>query len=335
MIGLLLSHIGQVGILEGGKILSDYHLVSVKTSVGIAGIRQKPQTDLKPLRIFDNGTVLLVQKQQNEKNWVQVISAIDKMALSVLNPSVWIHESQILKEGKIGYIISSDGFANGRSEPSSDGNVVRKLLTGSLVQINSEKDDWYWIDRFATPDKGVQGYIPKEYVVGLNTSAHPLLTVPYRSQLDNSYDPTGTCGITSASMLFAFWGKEIRADQLYQVYGKETGQSPETLANLYKTVLGSRAQVTKTYNGTFDEIKSLIRLGQPVVTHGYFTKPGHIVVVIGYTPMGFVVHDPYGNWLGGYEYDTSVSGKGLTYSYSDLRTVMSHDGDVWYSSVRM
>jgi len=163
-------------------------------------------------------------------------------------------------------------------------------------------------------------------------TANPL-TVPYFYQYFNTYEPSGTCGITSASMLLNYYNKGVTPDGLYTRFGKAQGQSPEGLAYIYSQYgLSSRS----TYAGTEAMIKRQIDAGRPVVIHGWFTGPGHILVVIGYNSTGWVVNDPSGLWAGcygcGYPNRTSTNGRGVTYSYSSVRTVAGPDGNYWLST---
>jgi uncharacterized protein YvpB len=162
-------------------------------------------------------------------------------------------------------------------------------------------------------------------------TANPL-TVPYFYQYNNFYEPSATCGLTSAAMLLNYYSKGVTPDGLYTRFGKAQGQSPEGLASIYSQY-GLVSRSTRT--GTEAMIKRQIDAGRPVVVHGWFTD-GHILVIIGYNSTGFVVNDPSGLWAGcykcGYPNRTSTNGRGITYSYSSMRTAISVDGDIWLST---
>lgn len=163
-------------------------------------------------------------------------------------------------------------------------------------------------------------------------TANPL-SVPYFYQYNNFYEPAATCGLTSAAMLLNYYSKGVTPDGLYTRFGKAAGQTPEGLANVYAAYgLASRS----TRAGTEAMIRRQIDAGRPVVVHGWFTSAGHIVVIIGYNSTGWVVNDPSGRWAGcyacGYPNRTSTNGRGVTYSYSSMRSVISTDGDIWLST---
>ncbi len=160
------------------------------------------------------------------------------------------------------------------------------------------------------------------------------IAAPYAYQYFNQHEPGATCGVTSASMVLRFWGKPTSADQLYVQYGKSAGQSPEGLVGLYQA-LGLTGRSTRA--GSFAMIKRQLDAGRPVIVHGWFTAPGHILVVVGYNPRGFILNDPAGLWRGcvacGYDGSrTSTNGNGALYTYGQFRAAVGADGDIWLSS---
>lgn len=159
------------------------------------------------------------------------------------------------------------------------------------------------------------------------------LGIPYRSQLDNFYNPTGACNVTSIAMCLDFLRVPRRnrsgqyEDELYE-YAIAKGYSRWDPYDLAKIVRDYGAQDYYTENATIDDVQDWLASGNPAVIHGYFTSFGHIIVAAGYDSEGFFVHDPYGEWFPG-GYDTSVSGSYLHYSYRLIRSVCMADGDFW------
>jgi len=162
-------------------------------------------------------------------------------------------------------------------------------------------------------------------------STNPI-SAPYYYQYNNSYEPGSTCGITSAAMLLRYWGKSTTPDQLYINYGKAQGQSPGSLASLYRA-FGLEAKSSSV--GTEAQIKAHLDAGRPVVVHGWFTNAGHVVLLVGYDSTGWYVNDPAGKWAGcagcGYPGSTSTNGRAVHYSYSSVRAAMGVNGDIWMS----
>jgi len=159
------------------------------------------------------------------------------------------------------------------------------------------------------------------------------LNVPYKSQLDNWYNPTGSCNVTSLAMCLEFLGSARKSkqgqfeDELYQ-YAERNGLSrhdPYDLARIVK-VYGCNDDFTE--NATIEEVQDWLAAGKPVVIHGYFTSFGHIVVLVGYDENGFLVHDPYGEWFPD-GYRTDLNGAYLNYSYRLIRKTCMHDGSFW------
>jgi uncharacterized protein YvpB len=159
------------------------------------------------------------------------------------------------------------------------------------------------------------------------------IETPYYYQYDNANEGWATCGVTSAAMLLGSFGMDLTPDDLYRLYGKAQGQSPERLAVIYREQLGHGEW---TRQGTRDLIRYHIDGGRPVVIHTYFTGSGHVVLIVGYDSEGFIFHDPAGRWAGcarcGYPGSTSTNGRYVTYSYGSLTgEIIGYDGDVWMS----
>ena len=163
-------------------------------------------------------------------------------------------------------------------------------------------------------------------------SARTLTSTPYRYQYANAYDPAGTCGVTSASMVLGHHGVTVTPDQLYQRFGVAQGQSPGGLVALYRAY---GLYGVSTYTGTFEQLRRFIDDGLPVVVHGDFTPSGHIVVIVGYDAGGFIVHDPSGRWdgalRGSYAGRTAANGRLVRYPLTALDNVIGPSGRVWMS----
>lgn len=160
------------------------------------------------------------------------------------------------------------------------------------------------------------------------------LDVPYFTQLDNEQNPHGSCNVTSVSMCIVYLGHSSTGanggqleDELYS-YCLNNGlsrHSPTDLAKLIQ-IYGYKDDFQE--DAKWGDVKKWLAAGNPCIVHGWFTRSGHIVTIIGYNEKGWIIHDPYGEW---YEwgYDTSVSGKALTYSYGMMKEICGSDGDLW------
>ncbi|NJR66630.1 MAG: C39 family peptidase [Leptolyngbyaceae cyanobacterium CRU_2_3] len=166
------------------------------------------------------------------------------------------------------------------------------------------------------------------------------LTLPYKSQLDNALNPTGACNVTSFAMVMTYLQTQRKLgvgqleDELYR-YMENNGLSrwdPDDLA----TMARAYGLVDNfTMRGTLSDMRKAIAQGSPCIIHGYFTSFGHIVVVHGYDPSGFFVHDPYGKWtLSGYRND--LSGENLYYPNALIQAKCSPEGEdyIWLHRIR-
>lgn len=159
------------------------------------------------------------------------------------------------------------------------------------------------------------------------------LEVPYRSQIDNFFNPTGACNVTSLAMCFDFLKIPRRQqagqfeDELYQ-YAIDQGYSRHDPLDLRQIAADYGAVDFFTEWGTIERCQQHLARGLPCIVHGYFTSFGHIIVVVGYDSEGFLVHDPYGEWFKD-GYDTEASGAYLHYSYGLIERTCIPDGQFW------
>ena len=161
--------------------------------------------------------------------------------------------------------------------------------------------------------------------------AKAALEIPYFYQYENRNEPGGTCGVTSMAMVLGALMPENKKtpDELYVKFGKAAGQSPERISETFRS-LGLSAKGTRT--GTRAQMKAHLDAGRLIVTHGYFTTEGHVVAVVGHNAKGWIVNDPAGIYLECY--NCKARGKGVVYAFgSKGDTVLSTDGDVWFTAV--
>lgn len=159
------------------------------------------------------------------------------------------------------------------------------------------------------------------------------IKVPYKSQLDDWYNPTGLCNITSIASCLEFLYACRRSnygefeDELYE-YALTQGYSRHNPYDLVKIVrdYGCR-DIFKTH-ATIEEVQEWLIAGNPVAIHSYFTSFGHLVVGVGFDNEGLFIHDPYGEWFST-GYRTDLSGAYLHYSYRLIRNVCMPDGGFW------
>jgi hypothetical protein len=163
----------------------------------------------------------------------------------------------------------------------------------------------------------------------------------YKSQLDNMYNPTGSCNVTSQAMGLC-WGGVPRTlngnqleDELYN-FLIDNGYSrhyPYDLARgtnefRQKYFSDNKTCVVLKTNATWEEIEKHIKSGKPCVVHGWFTNSGHIVTIVGVTDSGWIVNDPYGEWFY-WGYDTNKTGEQVEYSKTLINETCGPDGTIW------
>ncbi|WP_428818466.1 C39 family peptidase [Microbulbifer sp. MCCC 1A16149] len=167
-------------------------------------------------------------------------------------------------------------------------------------------------------------------------------SIPYWSQLDNYYDPYGTCSVTSLAMITDYFGITDPSDNGRSpdyIYERFNGvlQTVSALKSGFNTLAqeaGSPIRNVGKENGTIAELRALASQGVPTIIHGWFTQPGHIMVVTGFDGEYYTVNDPFGQWnlqkWG--SYDTSVSGEGQRYPKDAFEYAINDNGtgdDLW------
>lgn len=166
------------------------------------------------------------------------------------------------------------------------------------------------------------------------------LTIPYLTQLDNRYEPLGTCNTTSVAMVMKHYGiqgdgSEVQLeDQLTKLCWSNgwDRHNPNDMVKLFET---KSLKDRFTIHASWDEIRRWLEDGKPCIVHGYFTRSGHIVVLRGFDDAAyngrgaFLVNDPNGEWNEwGYDHGAG-RGNGALYSFSLMNRLCSPDGQLW------
>lgn len=155
------------------------------------------------------------------------------------------------------------------------------------------------------------------------------INVPYLSQLDNEYNPCGSCNVTSAAMILNWAGIPTDPDNLYDEM-LVRGLSRHSPYDLAVMIEDKGAVDTFVPNASINDIIKHLDRGNPVIVHGYFTGFGHIIVIKGYENKDFICHDPYGEWFAsGYRTNEGrYYGKDIRYSFRMIDD-LCNDGGIW------
>ncbi|WP_237065288.1 C39 family peptidase [Microbulbifer guangxiensis] len=166
--------------------------------------------------------------------------------------------------------------------------------------------------------------------------------VPYWQQTENYYDPYGTCSVTSLAMVtdyFGFTDPSVNGrspDYLYEELGGvlQTVPDLEWGFNEMARRAGSGKRALSKTNGTIDELRTAVSSGKLAIVHGWFTPPGHIMVVTDFDGEYYTVNDPFGQWdlVKWGSYNSSVSGEGIRYPKDAFEYAINDNGtgdDLW------
>lgn len=150
------------------------------------------------------------------------------------------------------------------------------------------------------------------------------LSVPYFSQLNNKYQPQGTCNVTSVAMCLYYYGirtarrsKQLE-DELFELVQRK-GWDRHVHDHLRLVFLEYGIYDVFKTDATWNEVKAHLANGNPVIYSGQLTRSGHIVVLRGYDETGFFVNDPYGEYFDS-GYRTDLTGENLKYSYNLVKS---------------
>lgn len=154
------------------------------------------------------------------------------------------------------------------------------------------------------------------------------LSVPYHSQRNNKYAPSGSCLHTSLAMCLNYLGKDTNKDDKLQledeIYEKMLARD---IPRGYHDLIG--ALVTKNYgvsckfdtNTPFKSLRAHLSKGFPGYISAKYTRSGHITAVCGYNypERYWLINDPWGNYNKGYKNDHN--GKMVKYSFDTIASV--------------
>jgi Peptidase_C39 like family len=171
-------------------------------------------------------------------------------------------------------------------------------------------------------DDGVK--IIGEYKVGDKLPEKVNLPIPYFSQLNNQFQPTKTCNVTSVAMCLNYFGirpknpNQQLEDELFN-FVESKGWDKYTHDDLRKLFLEYGVFDKFKMEASWDEVKVHLANKKPVIISGKFTSSGHIIVLRGYDETGFWVNDPNGEFFHS-GYRTDLAGENLHYSYKLLQS---------------
>lgn len=236
-------------------------------------------------------------------------------------------------------------FAAGQKLELTYFEPVRKHLVLTLSKEMQGSSVWYAFSEHVKVTGGEELKVkapPADEKPSLAPTTPPnavKLNVPYKSQRDNFNNPDGSCNVTSLAMCLEFLSIPKRRsdvafeDELYE-YALDHNLDRKDPYDLAEIVRDYKAKDAFDAHASINAVKKWLAAGNPVVTHGYFTGSGHIVVLVGYDEKGFLVHDPFGEWYAsGYDRNApgaaDTKGKFLHYSYGLIEETCCTDNQFW------
>lgn len=219
-----------------------------------------------------------------------------------------------------------------------DVELIQSDQYHAFARLSSGGFAWVFMPHFQIPD-GVKLNATTQVVKPITPPTQVNLPIPFLCQRDNQHNWSGSCNVTSLAMANVYLGINPAVD----------AQGNQLEDRLYNWMTSRGMQVGSPWDmaecarawgmhddfdpakSTWKRAKEWLAAKQPIVCHGWFTKPGHIVVLRGYDDNkgGFYVNDPWGEWFAsGYAHGTN-RGNNLLYSYKMMRDLCGNDGDIW------
>jgi hypothetical protein len=170
-----------------------------------------------------------------------------------------------------------------------------------------------------------------EYKLGDKLPEEVNLPITWFSQLNNKFQPTKTCNVTTVAMCLYYYGirpknrNQQLEDELFQ-FVESKGWDKYTHEHLRRLFIEYGVFDKFKMDATWDEVKTHLANQNPVILPGQFTSSGHIIVLRGYDAKGFWVNDPNGEFFHS-GYRTDLTGENLHYSYQLVRSKSMNDAD--------
>ena len=168
-----------------------------------------------------------------------------------------------------------------------------------------------------------------------------ILKVPYYNQRANDDDPLGRKGDTQCySTVMAMWTSYLTSNNVStKEYNKTRSKyGSSTSASAQQKALKDYGIESKLQTGVqgYNNLKKEIDDGYPVPLGMKYTGSGHWAMLTGYSPLGWIVHDPFGqlgkggNWIKKNSQDSKTEGVGKSYLMKkDVFQDQSPENDIW------
>ena len=199
-----------------------------------------------------------------------------------------------------------------------------------------------------------EGGMVKAFHLGMKVAGHnptqrwqefeqggKVLTVPYYNQRANDDDPLGRKGDTQCySTVMAMWTSYLTKNNVStKEYNKTRSKyGSSTSASAQEKALKDYGIESKLQTGVqgYDVLKKEIDDGYPVPLGLKYTGSGHWAMLTGYSPLGWIVHDPFGqlgkggNWIKKNAQGSKTDGVGKSYLMTrDIFQNQSPEDDIW------
>lgn len=290
----------------------------------------------KPLRDF-----YLFVFSQGFKAIGETVSFVIKNAKRLMDPGSM---AQGFADILTGNIFDFDKM----NEPREDKNNKKKAAGGPVFV------PFHTMSTSVRDAQFAEGGVVKAFELGMKVAGHnptqrlqefqqggKVLTVPYYNQRANDDDPLGRKGDTQCySTVMAMWTSYLTSNNVStKEYNKTRSKyGSSTSASAQQKALKDYGIESKLQTGVegYDVLKKEIDDGYPVPLGMKYTGSGHWAMLTGYSPLGWIVHDPFGqlgkggNWIKKNSQSSKTDGVGKSYLMTrDIFQDQSPEDDIW------
>lgn len=341
------------------KIAQGYITIDANQITGVGNFSVKfntPGEIYTKVKVYDTSGKLLVQRQGLYADRIDfslptpTISSIRYTTLPLYvneneNLEVVLEEKSLTSVNRTYYLevyaVRSNGewkIAEGYLTIPSGRSTATKNFTvkfnspGSIytkVKVYDGNDGRFLTQRQGTYPDSIQSQV----------TSQPSGTVPYYNQYENYAYPGSTCNLTSVAMMLDYFGItkpgintgrwRRTPDYLISRFGGPIYDA-SGLAWAFNTIAKEKGSNVRMYTkfGTVADMRAELAKGRPIIVQGWYTRSGHVLVVISFDGTYYTCNDPAGTW-NEYKYGGYINrmGKYVKYHRSNFEKASIDDGD--------
>ncbi|MFN3328769.1 MAG: C39 family peptidase, partial [Fervidobacterium pennivorans] len=341
------------------KIAQGYITIASNQTTGVANFSVRfnaPGEIYTKVKVYDTNGKLLVQRQGlypdridfslpaptinsikyttlplyvNENENLEVV--LEERSFTNVNRNYYLEVYAVRSNGEWKIATGYLTIPSGRSTATKN-FTVRFNSPGSIytkIKVYDGSDGRFLTQRQGNYPDNIQSQV----------TSQPSGTVPYYNQYENYAYPGSTCNLTSVAMMLDYFGItkpgintggwSRTPDYLISRFGGPIYDA-SGLDWAFNTIAKEKGSSVRMYTklGTVSDMRAELAKGRPIIVQGWYTRSGHVLVVISFDGTYYICNDPAGTW-NQYKYGGYVNrmGKYVKYYKSYFEEASIDDGD--------